>query len=75
MRFAWRWMAISEEELADVVFSGDSSGAEFVVPFKINTCIFLPLPVSSDRVVLLKCVEEMLCVLFDDILNSKIIDV
>ena len=74
MRFAWRWMAISEEELADVVFSGDSSGAEFVVPFKINTCIFLPLPVSSDRVVFLQCVKEMLYLLFADIFDAKIIN-
>ena len=67
-------MAISEQELVDVVFHGDSAGAGFLVPFKINTCIFLPLPVSSDRVVFLQCVEEMLCVLFADIFDAKIID-
>ena len=74
LRFAWRWMAISEQELADVVFHGELSGAGFVVPFKINTCIFLPLPVSSERVVFLQCVEEMLCVFFADIFFAKIID-
>ena len=46
----------------------------FVVPFKINTCVFIPLPVSSDRVVFLQCVEDMLCVLFADICDVKIID-
>ena len=67
-------MAISEKELADGVFRGESAGAGFVVPFKINTCVFLPLPVSSDHVVFLQCVEEILCVLFADIFDAKIID-
>ena len=57
LRFAWSWMAIPEEELADVFFHGESAGAGFVVPFKINTCVFPPLPVSGDRVVFLKCAE------------------
>ena len=74
MWFAWRWMAISDQEFPDVVFRGDSAGAGFVVPFKINTCVFPPLPVSGDRVVFLKCAEEMFCVLFADIFNTKIID-
>ena len=67
-------MAISEKELSDVVFHGELAGAGFVVTFKINSCIFLPLPVSSDRAVLLKCDEEMLCVMFADISDAKIID-
>ena len=74
MWFAWRWMAISEKELPDVVFHGESSGTGFVVPLDINACIFLPLPVGSDRVVLLKCGEEMLCMLFVEIFDAKIID-
>ena len=49
-------------------------GTGFVVPFKINACVFLPLPVGSDRVVLLKCGEEMLCVMFADIFHAKIIN-
>ena len=64
-------MAISEEELADVVFHGESAGAGFVVPFKINTCVFLPPPFSSDRVVFLQCVNEMLCVFFANIFDAK----
>ena len=67
-------MAISEEELADLTFHGESAGAGFVVPFNVNTCVFLLLPFSSDRVVLLQCVEEMLCVLFANIFDAKIID-
>ena len=67
-------MAISGEELADVAFHGESAGAVFVVPFKINTCVFFPLPVSSDHVVFLQCVKEMLCVFFADIFDAKIID-
>ena len=67
-------MSISEQELVDVVFHGDLVGAGFVVPFNINTCIFLTLPVSSDRVVFLQCVKEMLCMLFADIFDAKIID-
>ena len=67
-------MAISGEELVDVVFHGDLAGAGFVVPFKINACVFLPLPVSSDHVVFLQCVEEILCVFFANIFDAKIID-
>ena len=72
--FAWRGMAISEQELPDVVLRGESSGTVFVVPFKINVCIFLPLIVGSDRVVFLQCGEEMLCVMFADIFDAKIIN-
>ena len=67
-------MAISEKELLDVVFHGESSGTGFVVPLDINACIFLPLPVGSDRVVLLKCGEEMLCMVFANIFYAKIIN-
>ena len=72
--FAWRWMAISDQELSDVVFHGELEGAGFVVPFKINACVFLPLPVGSDHVVFLQCGEEMLCVMSADISDAKIID-
>ena len=67
-------MVIPEKELADVISHGELEGAGFVVLFKINTCIFLPLPVSNDRVLFLQCVKEILCVLFADIFNAKIID-
>ena len=67
-------MTISEQDLPDVVFHGDSAGALFVVPFNINTCLFIPLPFGSDRVVLLQCGEEMLCVMFAEIFDAKIID-
>ena len=74
MWFTWCWMAISEQELPDLVFHGESTGAGFVVPFKINACIFRPLIVGSDRVVFLQCGEEMLCVMFAEIFDAKIID-
>ena len=67
-------MAISEQEFPDIVFHGESAGAGFVVTFKINSCIFLSLSVSSDRAVFLKCYEEMLCVMFADISDAKIIN-
>ena len=70
----WRWMAVSEKEFLDVVLHGELAGTGFVVPSNSNACVFLPLPVSSDRVVFLKCGEEMLCVMFADIFDSKIID-
>ena len=66
-------MAVSEREFPDVVLHGELAGTGFVVPFKINSCLFIPLPFGSDRVVFLKCVEEMFCVLFADILDAKII--
>ena len=66
-------MAISEEELPDVVLHGESAGTVFVVPFEINACIFLPLPIGSDHVVFLNFGEEMLCVMFTDIFDAKII--
>ena len=72
--FAWRWIAISKQELPDVVVHGESAGAGFVVPFKINACVFLPLSFGSDRVVFLQCGKEMLCVMFADIFDAKIID-
>ena len=55
-------MAISEQELPDVVLHGESAGALFVVLFKIIACVFLTLSVGSNHVVFLKCGEEMLCV-------------
>ena len=64
-------MAISDQELVDVILQGESTGARFLVPFKINTCVFLPLPVSSDHIVFLKLFEEMLCVFLDSIFNAK----
>ena len=67
-------MAISKKEFLDVVLHGESEGAGFVVPFKINACVFFSLPFDSDRVVLLKCGEEMLCMLFVEIFDAKIID-
>ena len=67
-------MAISEQELSDVVFHGELVCAGFVVPFDINACIFLPLPVGSDRVVFLQCGKEMLCVMSANIFDAKIID-
>ena len=67
-------MAISEQELVDVVFCDESAGAVFVVPFNINTRVFLSLPVSIDCVVFLQCVNDMLCVLFADMFDAKIID-
>ena len=67
-------MAISEQELSDVFFHGEPACAVFVVPLKINACVFLPLPVGSDCVVFLKCGKEMLCVLFAVIFDAKIID-
>ena len=69
--FAWRWMVISEKELLDVVLHSESAGTGFLVPLEINACMFLPLPVGSDRVVLLKCGEEMLCMLFANIFDAK----
>ena len=74
MWFAWRWMDKSKKEFPDVVLHGESAGAGFVVPFKINAFVFLPLPVGSDRVVFLKFDEKMLCVMITDILDAKIID-
>ena len=67
-------MTISEKELPYVVLHSDSAGTGFVVPLNINAYIFLPLPVGSDSAVLLKCGEEMLCMLFAHIFDAKIID-
>ena len=67
-------MAISEQELSSVVFHGESVGAGFVLPFKINACVFLPLPVGSDRVAFLQYCKEMLCIMFAYIFDAKIID-
>ena len=67
-------MAISEKKFPDVVLHGDLSGTVFVVPLKINICIFLLLPVDSDHVVFLKCGEETLRVFFAHIFDAKIID-
>ena len=67
-------MAISEKELPDIVLHGESAGTRFVVPLEINACVILPLPVGSDCVVFLKCGEEMLCMLFADIFDVKIVD-
>ena len=69
-----RWMDIYEKEFPDVVLYGESAGAGFAVPFKINACVFLLLPVGSDRLVFLKRGEDMLCVMFSDIFDAKIID-
>ena len=66
-------MTISDKELPDVVLHGELAGRGFIVPFKINACVFIPLPVSSNRVVFLKCVEEMLYVMFANISDAKII--
>ena len=67
-------MSISEKEFPGLFLCGESAGTGFVVPFKINACVYLPLPVGSDRVVFLKCGEEMVCVIFTDIFDAKIID-
>ena len=72
--FAWHWMAIYEKELVDVVLHGESAGTGFVVTFEINASILLLLPVGSDRVVFLKCVEDMLCMMFAEIFDAKILD-
>ena len=72
--FVWRWMDVSEKEFPDLVLYGESAGTGFVVPSNINACLFLPLLVSSDRVVFLKCGEEMLCVMSADIFDAKIIN-
>ena len=69
-----RWMAISKQDFLDVVFHGELAGAGFVVPSKINACVFLPVSVGSDRGVFLKCGEDMLCAMFADIFDAKIID-
>ena len=67
-------MAISEKELLDVVLNGESAGTVFLVPFMINNFLCLPLPVVSDRVVILQCGEDMLCVMLAEIFDSKIMD-
>ena len=67
-------MAISEKDLPDIFLHGESEGTGFLVPFEINACVFIPLPVGSDGVVFLKCGEEMLCVMFANIFDAKIID-
>ena len=48
-------MAISEQELSDIVFHRELAYAGFVVPFEINACVFLLLPVGSDPVVFFQC--------------------
>ena len=72
--FAWRWISISDKELLDVFLHSELAGAGFLVPFNINACVFLPLLVGSDRGVFLNCGEEMLCVIFANIFDAKIID-
>ena len=67
-------MAISEQEYPDVVLHGELAGAGFLLSFKINAWAFLLLPVGSDRVVFPQCGVEMLCVIFADIFDAKIID-
>ena len=67
-------MAVSEKEFPYLVLHGELVGTGILVPYNINACVFLPLPVSSDRVVFLKCGEEMLCVMFADIFDAKIIN-
>ena len=67
-------MAISDKELPDVVLHVESAGTGFIVPLEINAGIFISFPVSSDRVVLLKCGEEVWCMLFADIFDAKIIN-
>ena len=67
-------MAIYEKEFLDVVAHGELEGTEFVVPFDINACVFIPLPVGSNRVVFLQCGDEMLCVMFPEIFDAKIIN-
>ena len=66
-------MAISDKGLPYEVLHGESAGTGSVVPLKMNSCVFILLPVSSDLVVFLKCGEGMLCVLFADIFYAKII--
>ena len=72
--FAWQWMAISEKEFPDVFLHGESSGTGFLVPLKINVCIFLPLRIDSNHVEFLNCGEYMLRVLFAHIFYAKIIN-
>ena len=67
-------MAISEKELPDVFLHGESSGTNVLVLLKINVCIFIFLPVVSERIVFLNFGEEMLRVLFAHIFDAKIID-
>ena len=74
LEFVWHWMAISEQKLSGVVFHSESAVAGFLFPFEINACIFLPFPVGSDRVVFLKCGEEMLCMMFAHTFDAKMID-
>ena len=67
-------MVVSEKDFPDVVLHGESAGTGFVVPSNINACVFLPLPVSRDHLVFLKCGEEMFCVMSANIFDAKIID-
>ena len=52
MEFFGHWMVVLEEDGGDVFFHGELTGALGVVPFEVDACVEIALPVFGEFVVL-----------------------
>ena len=67
-----------DQEVVDVLFHAQATGAVRmllrIIPFEIDSCKFLALPIGGDCVVFLQYFLKMLDMLFSDIFDSKVIN-
>ncbi len=73
LRFLGTRVIKFDEDFINVAIHGCTTCVLGVVPSKINTCKFGPLPISSYFVVCLKGGAEVLGVLATCVLDSKVV--
>jgi len=66
-------VAVLDEHILDVALHGEETCAFGVVPCKVDTGVFLALPVFSDGVVLLEDRSEVQDVAFTNVFNAKVV--
>ena len=65
-------MTKSDADFGDVSVHCELAGVFVIIPFKVNTRKLFPFPICSYCVVLLECLEEVLCMLAACVLDPKV---
>ncbi len=74
LRFVRFGVVILEEKIVDVVAHGQGTCLLIVVPGKVDAGKLHTCPVRSNRVVLLECVKEVICMSLTNKLEAKVVD-
>ena len=73
LRFTWFWVIVFDQQIVYVVFHRESACALAVVPCYVDSCKFQSRPICGDFVMLLECMQEVLCMSFVHVFDAEVV--